>query len=241
MLLLSDSAPDLTDDLEETIVIRLAPSSLNELSIWQWYRHPLLDRKIEEIQKLYEEECQTHILKVPATRNAEHEALRLSDLYSSRIDELFNKGYGKWKRWLAGTGVQYQKNDKGNPTIPPDLKYVKIYPSLWMFNSWHIYVLSVLAEIIDEKPFGKIIPYKELFAELSGSFSLHPRFLEMEYTISPLMVNSDCRYLLLREGIIRDALKPFEFSNSVSLRESGVIRRRYLLECFSSKTGYKKY
>lgn len=235
ILLLSDSVPDLADDLEETIVIRLAPSSLNKLSIWQWYRHPLLDRKIEEIQKLYEEECQTHISKVPATRNAEIEAHRLSQQFVSRDNELFKKDYGKWKRWLGNVGIQYQKNDKGNPTIPSYLKYVRIYPCLWVFNVWHIYVLSVLAEIIDEKPFGKIIPYKELFAELSGSFSLHPKFLEMEQKISPLMVSPDFRYLLLREEIIRDALRPFEFNNAISLRDSGVMRRRYLLECFNAK------
>lgn len=104
-----------------------------------------------------------------------------------------------------------------------------------MFNSWHIYVLSLLAQIVDDKPFGKIIPYKELFAELSGSFPLHPRFLEMEQAISPLMVNPDFRYLLLREEIIKDALRPFELNNAISLRESGVIRRRHLLECFNAK------
>lgn len=235
ILLLSDSIPDLTGDLEETIVIRLAPSSLNELSIWQWYRHPLLDRKIEEIQKLYEVECQTHISKVPVTRNVEREAYSLSEQFISRGEELFKKGYGKWKKWLAGTGIQYQKNDKGNPKIPSNLKYARIYPCLWVFNVWPIFVLSVLAEIIDEKPFGKVIPYKELFAELSGSFSLHPIFLEMEQAISPLMVNPDFKYLLLREEIIKDALRPFEFNNAISLRESGVLRRCYLLECFNDK------
>jgi len=235
MFLLSDSVPDLTDDLEETIVIRLAPSSLNELSIWQWHRHPLLDRKIEQMQKQYEEECQMHISKVPATRNAEREAYSLSKQFVSKSDELFKKGYGKWKRWLASVGVHYQKNDNGNPKIPSNLKYARIYPCLWAFNVWPIFVLSVLAEIIDEKPFGKIISYKELFAELSGVFPLHPRFLEMEQAISPRMVNPDFRYLLLREEIIRGALRPFELNNAISLRESGVLRRRYLLECFSSK------
>ncbi len=235
ILLLSDRISGLVDDLEETIVIRLAPSSLNELSIWRWYKHPLLDRKIEEMQKQYEEECQTHISKVPATRNAEREAYGLSKQFVSKSDELFKKGYGKWKRWIVDAGIQYRKNDKGNPKIPPNLKYARIYPCLWVFNVWPIFVLSVLAEIIDEKPVGKVIPYKELFAELSGSFSLHPRFLDLEKSIAPLMVIPDFRYLLLREEIIRDALRPFELNNAISLRESGVMRRRDLLECFNDK------
>ncbi|MBU1465770.1 MAG: hypothetical protein KJ609_11885 [Gammaproteobacteria bacterium] len=235
ILLLSDRISGLVDDLEETIVIRLAPSSLNELSIWRWYKHPLLDRKIEEMQKKYEEECQTHISKVPATRNAEREAYGLSKQFVSKSDELFKKGYGKWKRWLVDAGIQYRKNDKGNPKIPPNFKYARVYPCLWVFNVWPIFVLSVLAEIIDEKPVGKVIPYKELFAELSGLFSLHPRFLDLEKSIAPLMVIPDFRYLLLREEIIKDALRPFELNNAISLRESGVMRRRYLLDCFNAK------
>lgn len=235
MLLLSDIVPDSVDDLEETVVVRLAPHYSNQKAEWRWHRYPLLEPKIEEQQRLYEVDCQTQISKVPATRNAEREAYGLSLLYNSKDDELFKKDYGKWKKWLEEAGVQYKKNDRGNPTFPPNLKYIGTYPCLWVFNSWYIYVLSILAEAVDEKPLGYVISYRELFAELSGKFILHPRFLHLEQSIAPSMVNSDYRYLLLREEIIKDALKPFELLNVINLRENGFVRRRYLVECFNSK------
>ena len=234
LLLLSDSVPDLVDDLEETIIIRLAPSSLCERGIWRWYRHPLLDRKIEEQQRLYEADCQTQILKIPDTRNAEKRAYDLSVQFESKNDEYFKKDYRKWKSWLENIGIPYKKNTKGNPKIPPALKYIRSYPGLWVFNSWSIFVLSLLAGIVDEKPFGKIIPYKELFAELSGSLSLHPKFLEIERQISPLMVNYDMKNLLLRDEILEGALRPFEIFGAVICLDKGVRRTNSLLMLFNN-------
>jgi hypothetical protein len=233
LLLLSDSVPNLVDDLEETIVIRLAPSSLNELAIWRWHRHPLLDRKIEEQQRLYEADCQIQISRIPDTRNAEKRAYDLSVQFESKSDDYFKKDYRRWKSWLENIGIPYKKNTKGNPKIPPALKYIRSYPCLWVFNSWSIFVLSLLAEIVDEKPFGEIIPYKELFAELSGSLSLHPKFLEIERQVSPLMVDYDMKKLLLRDEILEGALRPFEIFGAVICLDKGVRRTSSLLMLFN--------
>lgn len=82
---------------------------------------------------------------------------------------------------------QYSPSKK-HPNLPHALTYIRSYPCLWPFETWDILALSLLAEIVDNKPKNTQILYETLFNELIEHTGLHKDFSILSSTLPHMLL-----------------------------------------------------
>ncbi|MCG6489980.1 hypothetical protein K6U37_13580 [Vibrio parahaemolyticus] len=151
-----------------------------ESSSWLHYA-PLQERLSNVHDEVYAKF--SHVKKIEFT---------LSHLVESYLqfnkDEAFGLYYKKWRKWLIKNNM-VRKGIGYSIKIPDILKTYKNDASFWMFNSWSIFVLVNLIQIIDQFELGNSISYGEIFKGLSDRF-----YLNNEY-INILKEELECEYI----------------------------------------------
>ena len=112
-------------------------------------------------------------------------ALEIENILLNMVDEyiFFNKNkaysqdYKEWLKWLDMYEIT-PLNQKEKMTIPKLLIVNRNFSYFWMFNSWSVFVLSVLVILIDEHPIGSEIKYNILFDALVEVLPIKKEFNE---------------------------------------------------------------
>jgi hypothetical protein len=229
-LLLKDCLPKDVVELDGSVVIRTPSTSANNRATWKWLKYPKLMPKIERTQQVFLKESDSKAKKARTTKDAVRQAKANSEIYLLSKDNLFKRDYSIWSKWMTLNRLFQPSSTRKHPKLPHALNYIRSYPSLWAFDTWHILTLSLLAEIVDRKPKDTKIFYDHLFKELAERTGLHEEFSDIEQRIAPHAVNDDKKSIVLRSEIIEEALRPYANSTAIYRLEGGCRRLGSLME-----------
>ena len=139
-----------------------------------------------------------------------HRLKHRSHEYLNMADELFNRDYKIWNKWLISNKLFTPSIQREWPKLPITLKEMKESPSLWMFQRWSVLVISIMIKIIDDSPTGNSITVYDIFDEMNDIFPLDPEFisLEAEAIANKKTIQLPHRHLIFRRNIIHETLKP---------------------------------
>lgn len=238
VLLLKDFLPREVDDLDGSIVIRTPATSENNRATWKWLRYPKLMQRIEKYKHKFLNESNLKAEKVKTTKDAVKQAITNAEYYLISNDSLFKRDYFKWSQWMIKNKLFQPSSSKRYPNLPPILTYIRSYPCLWPFETWDILALSLLAEIVDNKPKDTQILYDTLFYELIEHTRLHRDFLNIEQHIAPHAVAVDKKSLVLRSEIIEEALRPYASMGAIRCFKGGCKRSASLIEAIDLAPHY---
>ncbi|HCE1988594.1 TPA: hypothetical protein NGS96_001188 [Vibrio parahaemolyticus] len=228
--LLKDCLPDDVVDLNGSVVIRTPATSENNRATWKWLKYPKLMLKIERSQQSFLKESNNKAKKARTTKDAVRQAKTNSELYLLSKDNLFKRDYSRWSKWMTLNQLFQPSPARKHPKLPHALNYIRSYPCLWAFDTWHILALSLLAEIVDRKPKDTKIFYHHLFKELVELTGLHKEFSDIEQRIAPHAVDADSKSLVIRSEIIEEALRPYANVGVIYRLEGGFKRIGSLME-----------
>lgn len=211
--------PSALDSLKGSVLVS-GPAYCGNLSPkWRWFRHVKRQKLLREM----EPGCKMVLAR---TAQADEDIKRYAQQFENN-KKLFSDYYGRWLRWMIDRKLFIPSYGNETASIPKFLKVKRSYPSLWVFNVWPIYVLSVLADIVDSFS-DPIITYDELFYKLDETFPLLPEFnlIEEDFDES---ISHTRRNLYVRSEIIKEALKPYQLLGLVDLSDDSVCRKNSLL------------
>lgn len=155
--------------------------------------------------------------------------------YLDMTDELFNRDYNTWNKWLISNNLFTPSIQRKWPKLPKTLKEMKESPSLWMFQKWSILVISIMLNIIDNVITGSSITVYKIFDEMSDILPLDPEFisLEAEAIANKKTILLPYRSLILRKQIIHEALKPLINRGILIIAGDIIIKKTPLQQLFS--------
>lgn len=119
--------------------------------------------------------------------------------------------------------------DKKGPSFPRHLKMNRKHEQLWPFQTFHILVLSTLAEIIDSYPINRPIYYRDLFIELTQHYCLSEQYQAILKEFKSLNSPSSFDELIDEESIIEKSLEPYAILELVLLRKDHAKRKGSLV------------
>lgn len=192
-----------------------------ESSSWLHYA-PLQERLSNVHDEVYAKF--SHVKKVECT---------LSHLAESYLqfnkDKAFGLYYKKWRKWLIKNNMV--RNGIGySIKIPDVLKTYRNDASFWMFNSWSIFVLVNLIQIIDQFELGNSISYGEIFKGLSERFYLNNEYIDI------LKEGLECEYmsenkkkLIIVPHIIRSMVSSFISHGYIQVFDDYLVKNINLL------------
>ncbi|MCB5162942.1 hypothetical protein [Marinomonas algarum] len=167
VLLLVDYIPEFIENLKGSIIVRNTPASSNEGFTIRKVKYDNLIKKIESKRLDFFQECSKETKKIDSAKAVLKIINQHVDLYLKEEEKFSYKNYRIWKRWMENQKLFKSTASMPNPKIPQPLKCVRIYPSLWVFDTWKILSLSYLAEIIDSYPLNENISLYEIFEKLA--------------------------------------------------------------------------
>ncbi|AHG22767.1 hypothetical protein Z042_12335 [Chania multitudinisentens RB-25] len=220
---ISDKKPDILKSANDSVIIRRYPKQ-QDTPEWEWLRHPSLERKKANLLSSFINVCQKKIELRSRRIYISNLLKNLSEEYLNKKDILFQKDYGVWRKWLTKNNLFTPREGLKNPKIPVPLKSRRDYPFLWMFQRWHVLVISELIDIIDNISIGSRISAQNLFEELARKFPLHQVFFELENIAEFRTVQVYERNLIYKNLIILESLEPFCFLGTIKIDDYGVTR-----------------
>ncbi|EJG2383981.1 hypothetical protein AM381_RS27855 [Raoultella ornithinolytica] len=203
---LNDTKPDIWElNTGSIIIFYFQDEDLKS----DWLKYEFLERVKNNHHKLFIKSCRDKIQKKRITIYVSNQLRELSSNYVDSRDRLYNNDYKIWFQWLIKKNIFDVSHTKKWPKLPNILKEMKMYPSLWMFQRWHILIMSVLISLIDRYPVGKYISTKELFHELTLEFPLSPKFIALEKIANFEVVQYPQINVIFRNKVILSALEIF--------------------------------
>lgn len=233
--LLQTEIPDAIQELNGSVIVRIPAISESNRAIWSWFKYPKLIDKINYKKNDFIKDSVLQNQQEKTTHTIMKSVINNSELYILYSDSLFKRDYGLWAVWMQNQGLFEKTQLNSNPKLPYVLNYIKQYPCLWVFSTWHILTLSYLAEIVDNEPKNSKIFYTHIFNKLAHKIGVHSDFLSLEKKIAPLAVSSNHKNLILREFIIESALQPFANTMDIHCLDKCFIRKGSLLASINLK------
>lgn len=195
----------------------------------EWLRYLSLEKKERLEHEKFVEECKSNADSKMELIDINLSLNSLSKNYYQSKDSLFKKYFWKWKKWMIHKNLfTPTKNGKG-PSIPSILKKTP-YSSLWMFNSWGVFLISRLIEKIDDIPVGSFIGDLELFDLISHYFPLVKRFFRLENMAKNKEIQIYHKPFIDRKVIINEILKPFLSCGAITISDGHIKRISSLID-----------
>lgn len=238
VLLLKDYLPKEIDNLDGSVIIRTPATSENNRATWTWLKYPKLIQKIKKYEQNFFDESNLKAQKAKTTEDAVKQATTNAKSYLTSKNHLFKRDYPKWSKWMIKNKLFQYSPSKKHPNLPHALTYIRSYPCLWPFETWDILALSLLAEIVDNKPKNTQILYETLFNELIEHTGLHKDFFDIEQHIAPHAVAVDKKSIVLRSEIIEEALRPYANMGAINCFKDGFKRLGSLMEAIDLAPHY---
>ncbi|WP_181393621.1 hypothetical protein [Pectobacterium carotovorum] len=162
-------------------------------------------------------------------RHIKEKVETLASEYSNGYDTFFKAHYSFWKEWMIKRRLFTPALGKKGPSFPRHLKMNRKHEQLWPFQTFHILVLSTLAEIIDSYPINKPIYYRDLFMELAQHYGLSVQYQTILKEFKSLNRSSSFDELIDEESIIEKSLEPYAMLELVLLRKDHAKRKDSLV------------
>ena len=224
----SDDIPELGYQDDRSIVCRHYTSGSNKKS-WLWVKHPAITKRINEKYIEFKADCQDSYRKNQSIIRLKNKIKDLSNNYWDNREVYFKRDYNKWSKWIIKNKLFTPSPCKSSPPYPDILKTKREFGMLWPFQTWHIMVLSRLAEIIDGYPVGQKIYYLGLFLALEKTFGLSRDYREVLSDINGLEQLITFDELIDLNGLIKEALSPYTNMSIISVHKDYLIRKGSLI------------
>lgn len=225
---ISNKKPDISSFSNANIIIRSYPEN-EETPLWEWLRHPSLEKKERFEYQKFVKECKS---SADAKKTLTDIYLRLNSLSENHFqskDFLFKKDFWKWRSWMIHKNLFTPVENGKGPSIPNILK-TTTYSFLWMFNSWHVFFISRLIEKVDNIPAGSSISSLELFDLISYDFPPVKEFYFLEGMAKNREIQIYHKPFIERKAIIHEVLKPFVSFGAIVIADSNIKRISSLIE-----------
>ncbi|QSX28809.1 hypothetical protein JYB88_11060 [Shewanella cyperi] len=219
--------------LDGSVIIKKPPEAKNKHSTWLWYKAPKMSHRRTQLYRQFIEKCEIDAKKKSSTILAESQIRNLATNYANNSEFYFKAGYGKWKNWLIERGLFKPATNNRNPSIPSLLKYHRRHPNLWMFDSWHVLLISYIAEIIDEVPIKTRISPIDVFYQLSQLFPPKQEFYNLEEQVSRKFLDHEASSCIIRSNVISSVLDIFELDMKIIRDREGYKRIGSLVQSVS--------
>ncbi|WP_391528021.1 hypothetical protein [Photorhabdus akhurstii] len=188
-----------------------------------WFRYIPLYKKLKES----DDEIHDYF---SAVRELEESVLELSNLYlEMNKEQLYKRFYGKWRKYLIKNKL-VSENVSNSVRIPELLNCFRAFSSFWMFNSWSVFILTNLIEIIDGYEIGSHISYTDVFHKLTSRFYLTKEAsmifsseIDVEY------VSEGKKHLILIPDIIQAMTSNFISYGHIQAFERYFVKKENLL------------
>ncbi|WP_460206290.1 competence protein CoiA family protein [Klebsiella pneumoniae] len=224
----SEYIPELTYLDDRGVLCNCYTEEFNTPS-WTWIKHPTITKKFEKAYLQFKSDCQNIYHKRQSLIYLKNKVNRLSVDYLANQQGYFDRDYRKWKRWMINKGLFTPTPDKRSPSYPYILKMKREYPMLWPFQTWHIMILSYLAEIIDTYPVAQKIYHKDIFLALEEKYGLSHEYRYLLKEFEDLNESTTFDNLIRQDCIIQDALSPYAMMSIISIRNDHLIRKGALM------------
>lgn len=224
---LNDTRPDISELNTGSIIIYYF--KCEELKS-DWLKYEYLERVKNNHHKLFIKSCKEKIEKKRITIYISNQLQELSRNYVDSKNILYNDDYQVWHQWLIKNNIFDNLSTKRYPKLPNVLKKMRAYPSLWMFQRWHILVMSILISIIDRYPVGQYVSAMELFNELASEFTLDPKFKNLEKIANFEVVQYPYFDVIFRDKVIISALDVFIDCNFITVEGNNIFKTTQLIE-----------
>ncbi|HHT0466386.1 TPA: hypothetical protein ACTW6K_005691, partial [Raoultella planticola] len=190
-----------------------------------WLKHPSVEARIQKRRNQYILE----LIKIDKLRHIKEKVEMLASEYSNGYDTFFKANYSFWKEWMIKRHLFTPALDKKGPSFPRHLKMNRKHEQLWPFQTFHILVLSTLAEIIDSYPINRPIYYRDLFIELTQHYGLSEQYQAILKEFRSLNSPSSFDELIDEESIIEKSLEPYAMLELILLRKDHAKRKGSLV------------
>ncbi|RAW92074.1 hypothetical protein [Photorhabdus laumondii] len=143
------------------------------------------------------------------SKNIENKVVDISMKYKYfDLNKAYDLGYNQWLNWMRRNSLAPNKWSQ-KVKIPILLNHYKDSSCFWMFNQWHVLVLSYLVELIDECQIYREIKYDDLFERLKKILPISPVFIEIEKNVYYEYIREGNRKLIFKREIILAMLVHF--------------------------------
>lgn len=190
-----------------------------------WLKHPSVEASIQKRRNQYILE----LINIDKLRHIKEKVEMLASEYSNGYDTFFKANYSFWKEWMIKRHLFTPALGKKGPSFPRHLKMNRKHEQLWPFQTFHILVLSTLAEIIDSYPINRPIYYRDLFIELAQHYGLSKQYQAILKEFKSLNSPSSFDELIDEESIIEKSLEPYAMLELVLLRKDHAKRKGSLV------------
>lgn len=231
--LLNEFDLNLMDDFDGSVIIRFYPIDSNNPQ-WRWLKYPSLEKEKTRVRSQFIKICKENIHIKSLTIYMSNRLKNRSYEYLNMTDELFNRDYSTWNKWLISHKLFTPNIQRKWPKLPIMLKEMKESPSLWMFQRWSILVISIMINIIDNISTGSSITVYNIFNEMSDILPLDPEFisLEAEAIANKKTIQLPHRHLIFRRNIILEVLQPLIERSILTVKGDIVIKETPLQQLF---------
>lgn len=224
---------NLMDGFDGSIIIRFYSEDSNKPQ-WRWLKHPSFEKEKSRLRSQFIKTCKenTHMKSLKIYMN--NRLKNRSYEYLDKTDELFNRDYSTWNKWLISNKLFTPSMQRKWPKLSIMLKEMKESPSLWMFQRWSILVISIMLNIIDNISTGSCITVYNIFDEMSDILPLDPEFisLEAEAIANKKTIQLPHRSLIFRRHIILEALRPLIERSILTVKGDIIIKETSLRKLF---------
>ncbi|EHP6851745.1 hypothetical protein KK505_004713, partial [Salmonella enterica] len=216
-----------------SVIIRFYPQDTNKPQ-WRWLKYPSLEKEKSRLRSQFIKNCKENIHTKSLIIHMSNRLKNRSYEYLDMTDELFNRDYSTWNKWLINNNLFTPSMQRKWPKLPIMLKEMKESPSLWMFQRWSVLIISIMLNIIDNIPNGSSITVYNIFDEMSDILPLDPEFisLEAEAIANKKTIQLPHRHLIFRRNIIYETLKPLIDRGILLTTGDMIIKKTPLRELF---------
>ncbi|GKX41884.1 hypothetical protein SOASR015_09180 [Pectobacterium carotovorum subsp. carotovorum] len=197
-------------------------------------KHPSIEKEKSRVRSQLIKTCKEDIHIKSLTIYISNRLKNRSYEYLDMTDDLFNRDYNTWNKWLISNYLFTPSIQRKWPELPKILKEMKESPSLWMFQKWSILVISIMLNIIDNVSTGSSITVYNIFDEMSNILPLDPEFisLEAEAIANKKTIQLPHRHLIFRRNIILEVLRPLIERSVLTVKGDIVIKEIPLRKLF---------